>query len=667
MTASHSESWGYCLKQLALQVPKDTFERWIKPIIPISFIGSTLELSVADEKSREWVADRLTATIMRIAEGVDPSISNVVFSVNQTDASESKFINPVDEGKPDFIDCSTSYQSLYDIIVRPDRIAAINLYSFRHIPFTGTSSWLASIGFSQEKYLKNNGTQFSTSTREVASWTGLSEKTINRLLDDGKLDWFLNKVGTDAKIVNGQVKRQTQFNISALVPLTPGDATDLRDYLIIGGIQVDPILVLQTALFQKPSDILSYPVRLPKNEDSYWAGSNEFLTVHSVVQSLVGHLSPELDTLCSKLHQHLTDGFMTTSWYFLQNGLSQLSSDQGVFVLLARALRYQNWITGEKRDHFWMSLEQLSERLNISHKGIVYWFPKILDTGRKIDVLSDSSEKETSRRISSAEILTHFIERSEFKRDGRDIIWKFNNQSGEFLTQQDAFILKTASNLLENFDRNNLFQWIDDCYVQIEKGKPGIVLSRPERKNDCYVQIDLAIKDCFVQIESNKEDCFVQLLKILKQYKNTFNLKEITSTSKNTIPTSKPHIPKAEEDFNWDINWLVQPVSGETTRKKIIRHTPPAIFVSQIILAMSNDHARDPLAVAVANILANPKGWSGGVADELAIRPAYMRAEIRKHLQTGYYWSNDSSPYGQLLGNIPLVRVQQLANILGVQ
>ena len=229
---SHKDTWDACLKQLEVQLSRDTFLKWAAPLLPLSREGATLELSAPDQLTRDWAADRLSSTIERLIDGINPTINQVVFTLkNETVESALLFPEPkpvVINEDDNHVEISTTYQSVWEHLIRPDRVAAINSYSLRHIPYVGASAWLSYIGFSQEKYLKSTGIHFATTIREVAAWTGLSTKSIDRLVESGKLSWFVKKNGTSAVNDNGQIRRLTCFEMCGVVPLTPGDAADLR-------------------------------------------------------------------------------------------------------------------------------------------------------------------------------------------------------------------------------------------------------------------------------------------------------------------------------------------------------------------------------------------------------------------------------------------------------
>jgi hypothetical protein len=191
-------------------------------------------------------------------------------------------------------------------------------------------------------------------------------------------------------------------------------------------------------------------------------------------------------------------------------------------------------------------------------------------------------------------------------------------------------------------------------------------LSKSTPIDRSFVQIESLIDCSFVQTEFDKDCSFVQLLKILKAFKDTINFKDSTPSPKKTKLKTKLTEPNPDvEESDWNINALIKAVKGESIKEKI-KGIPAPIFVSQILLAAASERVIDPVAVAVSNVLKNPCGWGGGVADELAVSPSYLRSEIKKHLAEGLYWSAESTPYGRLLGNVPLGRVQHLAFILGV-
>jgi len=612
-------------------------------------------LSAPTSLIRDWVEDRMGITILRFAQGLNPTIKTINVLVDKT---ESNSIEQTPSSIDSPVQISTIHHSLYDLIIRPDRVSIVSLYSFRHIPYVGTSAWLTYIGFCQEKYLKSSsGVHFSTTIREVTKWTGLSEKTVNRLLDNGKLNWFVRKEGTTATTIGGQVKRQTCFEVSSIVPLTPGDASDLERYLLNSGILIDTISALELAISIQPSEILSYPIRLPESSDPTPIG-DKFQTVHSVVESLIGNLTPEMATLCSKLHHRLTNiGFLTVPWYFLQKGLVLLSPDKGAFTLMARTLCYNNLETGEKRNHFWMSLEEIGSRIGVTTDQVGSWFPKLMDT-RPVE----SPKKEEVNNLS------RFVVRTDYRKVDHGYSWKFDTNPNESLTPDDEKVLAVAEVLLEKIDHDILFQWIESVFVQIENTTKNRFLSKPTFPDPVFVQIEALLESVFVQIDLSPESVFVHTLNILKAFKNTFKIKDTSSSETNQI--GKPIKPKQQKtkekevEFSWEIKILTKPIQGAGVKEKIIKTVPAPIFASQIIAAAANPRVQNPISVAVSNVIKDPNGWAEGPAGDLATKSTVTSEFIRNHIQTG--WCNPSTVYGKMFSDTPMERIKLLANILGV-
>ena len=464
-----------------------------------------------------------------------------------------------------------------------------------------------------------------------------------------KLGWIVKKTGTSAINDNGQVRRLTCFEMPALLPLTPGDAFDLRKYLKDAGIQDNPACVLEEALSIQPSQILHFPTRLPDPTDQISVG--QFQTVQTVVEDLVGGLSADISNLCSRLHQHLTGShFLMVPWYFLKKGLPNLSADMGACALLANSFTYHNPESGENRNDFWMSMDALAGRLGTTPEQVRSWFPKVMHTH------PGQSDKTNQ--------LSRYITRPEYKKVEGGCSWHFVVSPLASLTPKDETALDAAVLLIESVDHQVLFNWVESVFVQIAHEDQNRFLSKSLEEESVFVQIKAMLESVFVQIDPGPESVFVQILKILKESRYTFLKKNTSSNQRNkNVMQSKPE-KLEEEAFSWESQKLATQVHDLEIREKIIKTVPAGVFASQIIAAVANPRVQDPTAVAIYNVLQDSRGWAEGAAYDLAAIPSKIASEIRDHLQVG--WCSSDSLYGRVFADVPMVRIKMLTRLLGI-
>ena len=269
-----------------------------------------------------------------------------------------------------------------------------------------------------------------------------------RLLQPGSsLGWFTRKIDTDHEVDkrSGRTKKSSNKYELFESPLTPGDAEDLKTYLLAHGIQESPKSALQLAISTNPKDILQYPVRHPPDDFSKMIP--RYQTVQDVIRELVGHrLDGELGNLADQLADRLVSpgDFIQVSWYFLKNWLPVLGADAAMFVLLLRNLCYFNDETGEIRDEVWMDggYEAIANRLGINNPRVVAnWLPVRIARGKRKDELSERTVEELSRRKRLQDLLSLFVERTDHRINSEGSFgWKFKVQRVDPLTPQHQAI-----------------------------------------------------------------------------------------------------------------------------------------------------------------------------------------------------------------------------------
>lgn len=89
--------WSKACKQIQTILNRDTYERWIEVIEPVSVENNTLILNVDNDFLKEWISDNYTDFIMTslVASGA-PSDIQISFSVKTNDAFAD---TPIEKGK----------------------------------------------------------------------------------------------------------------------------------------------------------------------------------------------------------------------------------------------------------------------------------------------------------------------------------------------------------------------------------------------------------------------------------------------------------------------------------------------------------------------------------------------------------------------------------------
>jgi transposase-like protein len=549
----------------------------------------------------------------------------------------------------------------------------------------------------QEYYLASGGKarkgncKVSVRAERICQWAGISRAQFFRLLQPGSsLGWFARKIDTDHEIDkrSGRAKKSSNKYELFESPLTPGDAEDLKTFLLAHGIQDSPESALQLAINTNPKEIFHYyPVRLPQEDFSKMIP--RYLTVQDIIQELIGHrLDGELGTLADQLADRLLGqgDFILVTWYFLRNWLPLLGADAAMFVLVLRNLCYFNDETGEIRDAVWIEggYQAIANRLGIDNARVVAnWLPAWIERGKRKDELSERTVEELSRRQRLQDLLSLFVERTDHRINSEsNYSWKFKVQRVDPLTPQHQTIQQAASSLFvkaENQDvLTELDSWIsylgNDCLASARpwretvKTEPMVVLRLSDLTNDCSETLKSTLNDCLETLDLQANDCFETLLKILKSFKDSLKDKDTSSTQDSSIsrndPSSQSVAVVTDSEGNWSLDKLLARADKKNQSVLIEQEKSAIPFVSWMIHGASQPGIQNPYSLAIAKLKENPGISAGGASDRLAAIPP--RELVRLIEQSFSFYSPSDRDWRMLFAEAKRDRIRLLADSLGL-
>ncbi len=79
------QAWHSALGQLQMEMPKASFDTWVRDTRPLSYENSTLTVAVRNAYARDWLESRLASTVSRLLVGILNSNVAVNFVVSQAD------------------------------------------------------------------------------------------------------------------------------------------------------------------------------------------------------------------------------------------------------------------------------------------------------------------------------------------------------------------------------------------------------------------------------------------------------------------------------------------------------------------------------------------------------------------------------------------------------
>ncbi|MBS3909376.1 MAG: hypothetical protein KGZ93_07080 [Actinobacteria bacterium] len=556
---SPEKAWQAAVANLESDMARATFSTWVKPTHLVEFSDDTFVIGCINAYGRDWLSDRLTTTLQRFLTGVLNREAKVRFVVCEQEVDdEDNLAQEENQDQENYeenpIDLDIHYSSIRNILLEPGRVVRLPVYNLRWLPYVGSQVIFLVMALWQEYYLASGGKgrkgscKVSVRAERICQWAGISRAQFFRLLQPGSsLGWFTRKIDTDHEVDkrSGRAKKSSNKYELFESPLTPGDAEDLKAFLLDHGIQDSPQSALQLAISANPKDILQYPVRRPTEDFSKMIPRH--LTVQDVIRELVGHrLDGELGNLADQLADRLvTQGdFILVTWYFLKHWLPLLGADAAMFVLVLRNLCYFNDETGEIRDEIWMDggYQAIANRLGINNPRVVAnWLPVRIGRGKRKDELSERTVEELSRRQRLQDLLSLFVERTDHRINSEgNYGWKFKVQRVDPLTSQHQTIQQAASSLFVKSEslcvQDELGSWIsylgNDCLASARpwretvKTEPMVVLRLSDLTKGCSETLKSILNDCLETLDLQANDCFETLLKILKSFKDSLKDKD---------------------------------------------------------------------------------------------------------------------------------------------
>jgi chromosomal replication initiator protein len=76
------QAWQSVLGQLQMEMPRASFDTWVRDTKPVSYNDGTLTIGVRNAYARDWLESRLASTVNRLLNGIFNSTVDVHFVVN---------------------------------------------------------------------------------------------------------------------------------------------------------------------------------------------------------------------------------------------------------------------------------------------------------------------------------------------------------------------------------------------------------------------------------------------------------------------------------------------------------------------------------------------------------------------------------------------------------
>src|SRR5436190_4452838 len=82
------QAWQSVLGQLQMEMPRASFDTWVRDTKPVGYQDGTLTIGVRNAYARDWLENRLANTVNRLLLGITSSTMDVKFIVSGNELVE---------------------------------------------------------------------------------------------------------------------------------------------------------------------------------------------------------------------------------------------------------------------------------------------------------------------------------------------------------------------------------------------------------------------------------------------------------------------------------------------------------------------------------------------------------------------------------------------------
>jgi len=584
------EIWQRVLNQLQLDMPRASFETWVRDTRALSLEGDVLTICARNAYARDWLESRMTDIIQDILKGTLDHAVSVRFVAGET---------LWDEGQPD--ETQTDEESEvdiepvgwldYDRIVQPHKQVVVKGYLRRLGMEIGPKAIWLYIGFHQAAWRVQEQSPAGIKTlhsQDVRRFSGLSHGAFWRLLKHPVIRKHLQGLVQRAEAQDacrfrrgrdGRPHRApVRYQVFMTPRLTRADATAihtrmkaliekhnsitsvLQELLAVGDVKelLDPI---DLKLTHPPLNTVMDMVRQEGGED----------------------FSPETERLAQQLHRRIISvlGNIHIPHFFITHTLHMynLTPPQAWLITVARDMAFINARTGERRDR-------------VTFKGGYLEMAELISSNRYKTVQAWLHPQWSTQQRGGD--LSRFLQEIDLPDSSPHIDLRVESMPRAFRVLLDEPLDADGSHKV---DANG--SHMADASGRISRTQVGA----------------LADADGSHMLDANGGD-----LNSLKHPPNT--------DKKNTSTTQHGHSPKAAEaaapDF-WELESLLQQNDVHPRVQKELLEVQASVhaFVSWVLYVASpqSGNLSNPLGYAISRLREHPLREARGVFRQLADLP----------------------------------------------
>lgn len=397
-----TEIWDAVLAQLQQEMPRASFETWVRDTEALSLEHNLLTVSARNVYARDWLESRITNPVQRILQELLQKPITVRF-VTAEGEDEIK----TEEESPESEIAIEPVQWLdYEKIVQPHKQVVVKGYLRRLAIEIGPKAIWLYIGFHQAAWKAHaQGREAALRSREVMRFSGLPNGTFWRLLNQPAIQRALeglvqrmDPVG-ERRFRRGRDGRPHRAPIRYQVSMTPrltrADSAAVYaclKILLAGG------KTIQNALQELLTVENVMELLRPATEQETLCPN----TVMDMARLETDEtFSPEIQRLAQELHRKIINclGDIHLTHYFIEQVIPahNLTPAQAWLITVARDMAYVNARTGERRDvvTFQRGYREMAELAGVQrYKTVQAWLHPVWRAQRGADLSRFLSEVE---------------------------------------------------------------------------------------------------------------------------------------------------------------------------------------------------------------------------------------------------------------------------------
>ena len=352
------EVWGAVLSQLQMEMPRASFETWVRDTEVVALEKNVLTICARNAYAKDWLESRLTSTIERMLIGMLNQSVSLQFVVSRI-LEEKDELDEIEE--PELAIEPVQWLD-YDRIVQPHRQVVVKGYLRRLGMEIGPKAIWLYIGFHQAAWMvqgTNSEAGKALHSRAILRFSAFSNGAFWRLLKhktiQGDLAGLVQRVDDpDVRLFRrGRDGRPHRAPIRYQVFMTPrltrADAAAVYSRL-------KSLLDQGTSMLNALQELLAVENVMELLTPIESAKTNiHFNTVMDMARLESDEsLHPDADHLAQELHRRIINalGDIHITHYFITETIKRynLTPAQAWLVTVSRDLAYLNSHTGERRE-----------------------------------------------------------------------------------------------------------------------------------------------------------------------------------------------------------------------------------------------------------------------------------------------------------------------------